>query len=218
MYARSSSDCSSFGTYVAHPTVAMADLHIFFCPAFFLAMNASITGAWAKQRQLSLNSPVPPPKSAAAAAAARAAKGEDSSEAGPSRAAEPKTAKRKSRSSRTDATKRGRTSKNARATSDEYDAPTTRLRDIGGAESAIEKALELVAMPLCHPEIYLHTGVTPPRGVLFHGPPGCGKTMMAGALAGVRIATHTGTRCAILVGQCAEHRVRHVGRVGKGAA
>lgn len=182
-------------------------------------MNASITGAWAKQRQLSLNSPVPPSKSAAAAAAARAAKGEDGGEAGPSsRAAEPKTTKRKSRSSRTDSTKRGRTSKNARTTSDEYDAPTTRLRDIGGAESAIEKALELVAMPLCHPEIYLHTGVTPPRGVLFHGPPGCGKTMMAGALAGVRVATHTGTRCAILVSQCPEHRVRHVGRVGKGAA
>jgi ribosome biogenesis ATPase len=44
--------------------------------------------------------------------------------------------------------------------------------------------LELVALPLLHPELYTHTGVQPPRGVLLHGPPGCGKTMMANALAG----------------------------------
>lgn len=69
--------------------------------------------------------------------------------------------------------------------SKEYAPPTARLSDLGGVSDAVEKMLELVAMPLCHPEIYLHTGVQPPRGVLLHGPPGCGKTLLANAIAGV---------------------------------
>jgi len=67
----------------------------------------------------------------------------------------------------------------------DYAAPSARLSDLGGVEDCIEKLLELVAMPLCHPEVYLHTGVQPPRGVLLHGPPGCGKTLLANAMAGV---------------------------------
>lgn len=70
------------------------------------------------------------------------------------------------------------------ATAKEYAPPSTRLADLGGVTDAVEKMLELVAMPLCHPEIYLHTGVQPPRGVLLHGPPGCGKTLLANAVAG----------------------------------
>ncbi|KAJ1731763.1 Ribosome biogenesis ATPase rix7 [Coemansia biformis] len=63
-------------------------------------------------------------------------------------------------------------------------APETRLADLGGVDACIEEVLELIVMPLKHPEIYMHTGVQPPRGVLLHGPPGCGKTLLAHAIAG----------------------------------
>ncbi|KAJ2630455.1 Ribosome biogenesis ATPase rix7 [Coemansia sp. RSA 1290] len=62
--------------------------------------------------------------------------------------------------------------------------PEVRLADLGGVDSCMEEILESIVLPLKHPEIYTHTGVQPPRGILLHGPPGCGKTLLANAIAG----------------------------------
>lgn len=58
-----------------------------------------------------------------------------------------------------------------------------RWSDIGGQKDLKLKLKQAVEWPLKHPEAFVRMGITPPRGVLMFGPPGCSKTMIAKALA-----------------------------------
>lgn len=59
-----------------------------------------------------------------------------------------------------------------------------KFEDIGGMDRVLKELCDLL-MHIKHPEVYRHIGLPPPRGFLLHGPPGCGKTLLAKAIAGV---------------------------------
>ena len=61
--------------------------------------------------------------------------------------------------------------------------PDVTYEDVGGLEEEITKIREMVELPMKHPEIFERLGIDAPKGVLLHGVPGTGKTLLAKAVA-----------------------------------
>src|SRR5665811_94119 len=63
------------------------------------------------------------------------------------------------------------------------EVPDIGYEDIGGLGPQIEQIRDAVELPFLHPELFREHGLKPPKGVLLYGPPGCGKTLIAKAVA-----------------------------------
>lgn len=65
----------------------------------------------------------------------------------------------------------------------ETSTPHISYEDIGGLGPQLQRIREMIELPLRYPEVFERLGIDPPKGVLLHGPPGCGKTLIARAIA-----------------------------------
>ena len=70
------------------------------------------------------------------------------------------------------------------ASATDMEVPKVSYDDLGGLGNEVAKIREMIELPLRHPELFKRLGVEAPKGVLLHGPPGTGKTMLAKAVAG----------------------------------
>jgi transitional endoplasmic reticulum ATPase len=66
---------------------------------------------------------------------------------------------------------------------EEESARTLAYEDIGGLKNQLQRIREMIELPLRYPEVFNRLGIDAPKGVLLHGPPGCGKTLIARAIA-----------------------------------
>ncbi|KAI9662181.1 MAG: hypothetical protein M1829_006163, partial [Trizodia sp. TS-e1964] len=139
------------------------------------SMNRKLVNGWAK-------SPLSPPAVQATGLPGESAPLEPVAKTSPSKRdrdipAEPIAKRRKAERLRKDI--------DHPATADNNRLPPSNasLSDLGGVDSVIRDLTELIALPMLYPEVYIFSGIQPPRGVLLYGPSGCGKTMIATAFA-----------------------------------
>src|SRR5256886_10241973 len=66
---------------------------------------------------------------------------------------------------------------------DKKSIPLVTYEDVGGLRGELQRIREMVELPLRHPELFQRLGSEPPKGILLYGPPGCGKTLVAKAVA-----------------------------------
>ena len=86
--------------------------------------------------------------------------------------------------------------------------PTITYADVAGLDEQVESVREAIELPLIKPELFEKVGIVPPKGVLLVGPPGCGKTLLAKA-----VANHTEATFIRMVGS--ELAQKYIGEGGR---
>ena len=86
--------------------------------------------------------------------------------------------------------------------------PNTTYESVGGLDEQILQVREAIELPLEKPELFREVGIEPPKGILLVGPPGCGKTMLAKA-----VANHTNASFIRMVGS--ELAQKYIGEGGR---
>jgi len=86
--------------------------------------------------------------------------------------------------------------------------PNVDYKTVGGLDEQIMQVREAIELPLEQPELFKKVGIEPPKGILLVGPPGCGKTMLAKA-----VASHTEASFIRMVGS--ELAQKYIGEGGR---